>query len=245
MWAGGVSAMAAALLIAVLAPFMGWFSPAPTSEPEIYFSQLGQTRDVTLSDGSVLTLNTNSRVDVEFEDDVRSVRLVRGEVLFDVARDTERPFRIDTPSGDIEVLGTIFAAELRSESLEVAVIEGHVALAPESGEVERRQEMTSGMIGYANAADVISETVGLQEVEDRLLWRSGRIRFKNMPLSDVAEEFNRYSRLQLDIQDPNVADLRIGGTFAVDNVDGFLRLAETGLGLRVSRLGDRVELGSK
>lgn len=244
-WVAGLTALAAAVTVTVLSPFMSWFQTTPAGEVEIYFSQLGQTREITLSDGSILTLNTNSRVDIEFEEGIRNVRLVRGEVLFDVARDEARPFRIDTPSGDIEVLGTVFAAELRSDSLEVAVIEGHVALMPESGEDDRRQEMTAGMIGYANQADVISESVGLREVEDRLLWRSGRIRFRNIALSDVAAEFNRYSPIQLEVQGPDVAKMRIGGTFAVDNMDGFLRLAESGLGLKVTRAGDRIEIAEE
>ena len=101
------------------------------------------------------------------------------------------------------------------------------------------------MIGYANQADVISESVGLREVEDRLLWRSGRIRFRNIALSDVAAEFNRYSPIQLEVQGPDVAKMRIGGTFAVDNMDGFLRLAESGLGLKVTRAGDRIEIAEE
>lgn len=243
-WMAIATPVAAAVCLGLLVPVMGWFAPS-SSEPEVYFSQMGQQRVVTLEDGTVMTLNTNSRVDVSYSGGVRLAVLVRGEALFEVAKDPERPFRLDTPSGDIEVLGTVFGAELKSDALEVAVVEGIVALTPESGSQDHTQRMTAGMIGHSNAMDVITEDVGVDEVEDRLLWRSGRIRFKNMPLSDVADEFNRYSRRELVITDEVAAQLRIGGTFAADNMDGFVRLAETGMGLNVNRSPDRVEISSK
>ncbi len=245
MLAGVGAALAAGLCAGVLTPLMGWFPGYQTQEPRIYYSQLGETRTVALEDGTQVTLNTNSRIDVDFTKGTRHVKLVRGEAVFDVARDENRPFEIDTPSGDIQVLGTVFAAELREQSLEVAVLEGVVTLAPETGMADQVQKMTAGMIGHANDRDVMTEAVGLEEVEDRLLWRTGRIRFKNMPLSEVAAEFNRYSRYRLVIEDESAADLRIGGTFAVDNVEGFVRLAESGLGLKVRRAGQRIEIAAK
>mgnify|MGYP001497021117 CR=1 FL=1 len=245
VWAAMGSAAAVMLLAFTLLPVLGLVPSNEPSETDIYFSQLGQTRTIELADGTQVTLNTNSRIDVAFQDDVRLVTLVRGEALFDVAKDASRPFRVDTPTGDIEVLGTVFAVELRSQSAEIAVMEGVVALTPETGDTSRTQKMTVGMIGYADNENVITETAGLSEIEDRLLWRSGRIRFRNMPLVQVAREFNRYSDIELMVQDETVADLRIGGTFAVDNVDGFLRLAETGLGLRADRQGKQIRISAE
>lgn len=238
-------AMAAAICVAAFLPLSGWLAPTPVDEPVVYFSQLGETRTVTLEDGSIITLNTNSRVDVRYSDGFRDVELVRGEALFEVTKNPDRPFRVDTPDGNIIVRGTVFAVEMKVDAIEVAVSEGRVSLTSETASPDASVELTAGMIGYSNRQDAMAETVGMAEVENRLLWRSGRLRFSNMPLSDVVAEFNRYSRLQLTVEDGQAADVRIGGTFATDNVEGFLRLAETGLGLTVKRSGERVQLSDR
>lgn len=243
--AGAVSAIAAAVCAAVILPMSGLMTPPPSIEPEVYFSQLGEQRTLTLDDGTRITLNTNSRVDIRYTEDVRLARLVRGEAFFEVARDEARPFRVDTPSGDVEVLGTVFAVELKDSAVEVAVTEGRVSLASEDTSEQPAEYLTSGMVGYADQSNVITETIGLEAVEDRLLWRTGRLKFSDMALQEVAAEFNRYSRVQLVIEDEKSASMRIGGTFAADNVEGFLRLAETGLGLRVERRGERVAISQK
>ncbi len=98
------------------------------------------------------------------------------------------------------------------------------------------------MIGYASPDGVIVERSGGRTVQDRLLWREGRLRFDDTPLRDVAAEFNRYNTTKLVIADNATGAVEIAGTFPLDNVEAFARLAEEGLGLQVYRSTGRIEL---
>ena len=241
--AGLVSA-AAAVLVAVIS--YGLIATPTETEARIltYATRIGEIRKIELEDGSVLTLNTQSVLNVQMDDEVRRVQMVSGEALFDVAKDANRPFRIETPEGLVEVYGTVFSVQLQDEGLELAVREGRVGLTPKDADAGTTPVLTAGMVGYAHKAAVRVETPGLDAIENKLLWETGRIRFSETPLSDAVKEFNRYNETQLVIADEPTATIEIGGTFAVTNVEAFARLAETGLGLKTKRSGNTIELSA-
>ena len=234
-----------AMAILVVIP-LGLFEAAPGQpEPLHYQTARGEMKTLTLEDGSVLTLNTDTSVDITFSDDKRQVALIEGEVFFDVAKAPERPFLIDAGEGQVRVLGTSFGIERRQGVVEVAVSEGTVWVGSAAHADTSESILTPGMIGYASANGVIVETSDVAAVDQRLLWREGRLRFDDTPLRDVAAEFNRYNTIQLVVTDEATGDIEIGGTFRLDNVEAFARLANDGLGLDVSHAPGRIELSSE
>ncbi|MEQ8559183.1 MAG: FecR domain-containing protein [Henriciella sp.] len=216
-------------------------APAPLR----YQTAHGDIRTINLKDGSVLTLNTDTSITVAFSDKERQVDLFKGEVFFDVAPDPGRPFRIDAGDGQVEVLGTSFGVERREAGVEVAVSEGTVWLSNTGAAKQSASVLKPGMIGYASPDGLIVESSGLETVASRLLWRDGRLRFDNTPLTEAAAEFNRYNSTRLVIADEATGAIEIGGTFPVDNVEAFARLAEDGLGLEVRYSSRQIELSSK
>src|SRR5262249_33241779 len=92
-----------------------------------YQTQLGEQKIVSLPDGTVMTMNTRTILDVHFSNSEREVRLVQGEVLFQVSHDFDRPFRVQTPDARLQDIGTAFDTYVRGGSTRVSVIEGQVA----------------------------------------------------------------------------------------------------------------------
>nr|WP_321358892.1 FecR domain-containing protein [uncultured Hyphomonas sp.] len=239
------AAACVAMAILVVMPF-GLFGGEPAApQPLHYQTARGEMKTLTLEDGSVLTLNTDTSVDVTFSDDKRQVALIEGEAFFDVAKAPERPFLIDAGEGQVRVLGTSFGVERRQGVVEVAVSEGTVWVGSSAQKDASESILTPGMIGYASANGVIVETTDVETVSQRLMWREGRLKFNDTPLRDVAAEFNRYNTIQLVVTDEATGDIEIGGTFRLDNVEAFARLANDGLGLDVSHAPGRIELSSK
>lgn len=237
-------ATAACVAVAVLGFGSLWVfgDGAEPPAPLRYHTDRGGMQTITLEDGSVVTLNTETSITVAFTAEERRVELFSGEVFFDVASAPERPFRIEAGDGKIEVLGTSFGVERRASIVEVAVSEGTVWLNSSDVTGGSASVLKAGMIGYASPEGLIVESSGLDAVDSRLLWREGRLRFEETPLREVAKEFNRYNTKQLIISDEVTGNIEIGGTFPLDNVDAFARLAENGLGLEARRSGDRIML---
>ena len=94
---------------------------------EEFVTGVGESRDVNLSDGSLLELNARTKMIVSIDDQRRRIQLVDGEVVFHVAKGT-RPFVVETELGVVRALGTSFAVELNDGKLEVSVIEGRVSV---------------------------------------------------------------------------------------------------------------------
>jgi transmembrane sensor len=114
-------AASAAVVIAV----SGWWQVAG---PQVYETKFNEQRSVVLEDGSRVTLNTASRIEVELKKNHRVVRLAKGEALFEVAHDTSRPFDVEAGSTVVRAVGTEFNIDMRPASTTVTVVEGRVAV---------------------------------------------------------------------------------------------------------------------
>lgn len=242
IWAGALAACFALTIVGLTV----LSAPPRQPEPDIqtYATAIGDSREVTLADGTSVHLNSSTQLTVSLTPDDRRVMLLSGEAFFDVSPDPGRPFKVIAGNGTVEVLGTSFSVERRDDLVEVLVTEGIVTLEGPSS-AAGREMLRAGMAGYADSRGVIVEAVGVEAIGDRLLWREGRLRFDATPLSEVAAEFNRYNDIQLVIADETTGEIRIGGTFPLDEVEAFVRLAEHGLGLKVRRDRDTIRIGSK
>ena len=194
---------------------------------------------ITLPDGSVVDLNAGAKIEVAFVTEERRVRLLSGEAHFTVTKNPARPFVVAAAGVAVRAVGTAFSVELGEASVAVLVTEGRVRLdQPAGGPTgEPGYEAPVLLAGQravietsAPAAAPVVAAVTATEMERALAWQGVRLEFVDMPLAEVAAEFNHHNVRQL-VVDPAVAGLRVGGNFRAENVDAFVRLLESSFGV--------------
>jgi transmembrane sensor len=204
-----------------------------------YTTPLGGLASVPMEDGSNVTLNTDSSIRVAMTQAERRVELDRGEAFFDVAKDPARPFVVRAGTKRIVAVGTKFSVQNLGEDIRVLVTEGKVR-------VEDAQLLpvlvAAGSIASASGSGVVVTNAPPPQVEDFLSWREGYLTFHETTLADAVEEMNRYNKRKIFIDDPNIAALRISGTFRPTQYEAFVRVLEQGLALQARDGGDRITL---
>lgn len=202
------------------------------SQGERYKTARGEMRVVPLADGSVITLNTNSRIALAFTEDRRLVRLIEGEALFDVAKDAARPFFVEAGKVRVRAVGTSFVVRrLTDTPVQVLVREGVVEVDP--GDASRRPvRLAQNSRAVASASSVDAAAVPASEIGRELAWRDGRIAFEGQSLAAASREFERYSDTQIVIDDPVVARETITGLFQANDPVGFAQAVATSFGWR-------------
>jgi transmembrane sensor len=228
-------AIAAGLLLVLGIGAYLWLLPGG----EHYVTPIGGVASVTLEDGSKVTLNTDTEIQVGLSARERDVGLKRGEAYFEVAKDSQRPFVVSAGGKRVIAVGTQFSVRRDAEDLEVVVTEGKVRV-EDAGETV----LTPGAIAHAGDAGVLVQRKTVPEAQEHLSWRTGVLMFRDQSLGEAVAEFNRYNERKIVIADPKVADLRIEGNFRATNVDAFVRLLESGFPVRARVEDDRVLLTS-
>jgi len=218
-----------------------WFDepgPNPRAAPNEYFrTAVGQTRTVTLRDGSRITLNTGTRVEVTYLPERREVFLAQGEAAFEVAPDPNRPFYVFAARRQLQAIGTKFNVRAISPvNAELTVTEGEVKVLDAPPKLPQSPARRRDPITYGEATVRVSETalvepgfqlithIDQKEIEQRLAWQKGVLIFKNRALEDVLAEMERYTHIRFFIRDPALAAVRVSGTFRTGDV-GALRRA--------------------
>jgi transmembrane sensor len=197
-----------------------------------YATSIGETRVVPLQDGSVVTLNTNSKILVRYTEKRRDIQLLQGEALFDVAKNKARPFVVMAGDTQVRALGTSFTVKmLPKRPVQVLVQEGVVEVKRPDAAAAPLRAAANTMVLAPPDAPIAVETVTPTRLTRDLAWRVGRIAFDNESLKDAADEFSRYSDTHIQI-DPSVADRTITGLFVSNDPVGFARAAALSLNLR-------------
>lgn len=245
-------AAAAAVALAALYGTHGYWAPGQLRLSEAVTTSVGGFRRITLPDGSVVRVNTDSAIKVAYTPGERRVKLVRGEAHFTVAKDAARPFFVEAGGVAVRAVGTAFNVRLRAADLEVLVTEGKVSIAdPAKGEsllAPRTPDSVPLLVAGEGAVLPLPEggapqraavrSVPPPEMERALAWQDRRIEMVSAPLSEFVAEFNRYNRNPIRIVDPVLAARRFGGSFRADEPETFIRLLQLRFGLSVERAGD-------
>jgi transmembrane sensor len=223
--------IAASLAVMAGGGVVGWLYFAEES----YATTIGETRVVPLEDGSVITLNTNSKVLVRYTKARREIRLSQGEALFDVAKNRKRPFVVLAGDTQIRAVGTSFTVKmLPLQPVQVLVQEGVVEVKrPDAVAAAAIRARANTLVMAIPDAPIAAEMVTPTQLTRDLAWRVGRIAFDNKPLKDAADEFSRYSDTHIQI-DPLIADRTITGLFVSNDPVGFARAAALSLNLRAN-----------
>lgn len=207
-----------------------------------------------LPDGSMIQLNAEAEIQVEYGDAWRRVRLLHGEIFCSVAKDPRRPFVVYTPEVEVKAVGTEFSVRRDPATVDVLVTEGRVAVA--------RLPLTATQNGAERTSATQEETVAVDagtqarvatrgvpeksiavrpvsagDVEQALAWCRKRVEFSATPLNEAVDLFNRQNKLQLTFASPGLGELRVSGIFWADNPESFARLLEISFPLRAERVG--------
>jgi transmembrane sensor len=210
--------------------------------PRTYTTAHGKQIERVLPDGSVLHLNTDSQVTVHYSRSARVVDLDRGEAFLQVAHEDARGFLVATGNAQILAVGTQFDVYRRPGALLVTVVEGTVAVytgPPRLSPIALRlgagyQVEVRGQVGLPRPVDAHAAVA----------WLKRQIAFEDQPLGEVADQFNRYGGIALEIDDDTVRALRISGVFDAYDTDSFAAFLETLHGVVVQRTPTRIRARS-
>jgi transmembrane sensor len=199
-----------------------------------YVTKVGEIRRVPLVDGSVMTINSGTELQVRIAKRAREVELAQGEAWFEVAKDAARPFVVASGKVRAKAIGTAFSVRKRENGVEVLVTEGVVETWSD-GEEAQRVRLSAGQCALINDHAIVHyETDKPLSVDRALAWRSGMIDLDGTTLADAADEFNRYNDRQIVIADPDAAGERFDGLFRINDPEGFAEAVRNALDLTVS-----------
>jgi transmembrane sensor len=175
---------------------------------------VGEQRTVPLADGSIIVLNTATELRLHYGVDRREVELVHGQASFDVAKDVRRPFIVRAGRGEVRALGTVFDVYRSSDTVTVTLIEGAVAVTPDSGEVV----LAPGeQLTFADGSGPAKRLAA--DVKRVTAWRARKLDFSDTPLAEAIAEANRYSVDHIILDAPDLEGARISGTFEAGKND--------------------------
>lgn len=208
-----------------------------------YRTSVGGIASLPLTDGSNVTLNTDSEIHVDLTDTERRVQLDQGEAFFQVAKDPQRPFIVIVGDRRVIAVGTAFSVRRDHDDVQVVVTEGNVRF--EKNNNENDVVLQAGSVARSRRNQVILEQKPAPEVDDALSWRSGILTFKETTLTDAVAEFNRYNTRKIVLKDSAIASIRLSGKFQSTHLDAFIRLLEEVFPVHAERVDDRIVLSSR
>lgn len=226
-WRALVAASVATLSLASAGAWWVWGGSGDS-----YVSGVGEVRRVTLADGSSMLLNTATQATVHFDKAEREIQLVRGEGIFEVAKDAARPFVVRSGSVSVRALGTVFAVRALDGRVDVTVTEGVVEVVDTTG-LERgvRYRVASNeQVVVTNERAVAIQPIAHAQAERRLAWRDGMVAFDGESLTDAVGEINRHNQRQIVVEGATLAARPVVGIFRASDADGFATTVAAALG---------------
>ena len=228
-WSAG---LAAALTLAAV---VWWTFPSPAPATQHYATAPTRQQQIALVDGSVMNLNVGTDVQVALTPAARRVTLTAGEAHFAVAHDTARPFIVSAGGVSVRAVGTAFSVRLGEHGVEVLVTEGKVEIARDDADSTPAPALPAAhpllvagertlIARDTTPADAQVERVSTDALQAAVRWHSQVMTFTNLPLRDAVTLFNRRNTQQLILADAALGERKIGGTFAADQVEAFVRL---------------------
>lgn len=203
-----------------------------------YSTGIGEQALATLTDGSVVQLNTNAALAIRYSDATRQVELLEGEAAFRVEKDPARPFIVRAHGGQIRAIGTEFLVRAEADATLITVVEGIV---------EVRESQNGPVRVEAGQRLRYSRTSGIEAVESADLriataWQRGKLIFESAALSRVIDEINRYRPGRVLLANSALSQHPVSGVFDLDRLDSAVGTIEQTLPVTTVRLTDRFVL---
>jgi len=225
-WLAGAAVLGAASL--ALWVFHGDVSIFLRSD---FYAGTGETKHVTLADGSHVELNAQSAIAVHYDAGRRRVSLLEGEAWFEVSPDPARPFVVEASGGTVTALGTAFDVDVEKAATHVTVTQHRVAVGS-GGENVIVAEGEQTAFGARSAPELPSPV----NIERATAWRRGRLFFDNTPLGEVVAALGRYHHGQVYFVNPELRARHVNGVFGTDDPVAAIGEIETSLGLHATYL---------
>ncbi len=248
-WAAAASLVA----LTALAVWHTWL-------PGIYTTGIGEQRIVNLADGSTIELDAESRIRVRLGERERFVELLAGQALFHVAKDSTRPFIVESDGATVRAVGTQFDVNRQATDTVVTVLEGRVAIA-------RVSDSSGGGIGedgssptdmptersplYASAGEQVILTAQAAskpahpDLAAATAWRERTLVFSSSPLVVVVDEYNRYHEKRLRVADSALSGLKISGVFSAADAASLIAFLKAQPNIEVEDKDTEIVLKSK
>jgi transmembrane sensor len=228
-----------------------------------YETGVGQQESFELADGSTIELNARSKVRVHLTEHRRRVELLDGQALFRVAKDPGRPFVVESDRTRIRAVGTEFDVSRRNSATTVTVLEGRVAVLPDTSESDapsafdkRPAVLTQQTVPPAaralllNAGEQVTVTAQTApkpkraDVAAATAWTQRRLVFDASTLAEVIEEFNRYNTRRLVLRDTSLARFPISGSFSSTDPSSLVHFLEIQPGIRVTVRDSEIDIAA-
>ncbi|WP_406828687.1 FecR family protein [Microbulbifer sp. ARAS458-1] len=209
-----------------------------------YVSELAQIREITLPDGTKVTLGGDSAIETDFRSAARNVKLLRGQAFFDVSKDPERPFFVHAQGAEVRVVGTRFdvnAGNKMNPAVKVTVEQGIVDVAARSPGQQGPAATGKVRLTAGQQVNVREDQVSrITKVDAAQVagWRQGKFSYRDAPLSEIVADANRYRKQRIVIGTPELANLRVTTAFTADQADTLVAMLEQSLPVRVFREPD-------
>jgi len=222
-WMWPTTAIASLSCLVAAAIFMLGLQQPP-QVIEQYATAVGGFERIELSDGSIIELNTNSKITVAYSDRLRDIQLLQGEAYFQVAKNKNAPFVVSFDSASVTALGTAFNIHSSARDSKVIVTEGVVAVAEADAGLALKGERA---IVNAGQELNVNLNTGLGKIKPSMnlnntAWRKRTLVLENIPLNTALEKLNRYLKQPVDISDASLRKARVSGTFSLEQPEATL-----------------------
>ena len=265
-WASATAASLAIAVAVLILPLSGQVGNGT------YSTAIGEQKILSLTDHSSVQLDTNSQIRIAYSDGLRQIYLLNGKAHFDVAKNPQRPFEVYAGGGMVRAVGTAFSVHVIEQEVEVVVEEGRVDLArvmPSAPDAELPPTAANSTAANSTPANspiappthnvflsldkgqsalfnqnrqLLSQLAG-KDLSRELAWRRGLLIFTGDPLHQVISEVNRYTKTTIEISDPELGALMIGGRFRVGELEALFDVLEAGFGVQISYIDkDHIQL---
>lgn len=230
--AGGL--VAAVLAVAVAPTLFSRFQD-PLAGAATYTTAVGEIRDVTLADGSVVTLDTATTLRARVDGKVRRLALDKGAAYFAVAHDRAHPFQVALADRQVIVTGTHFATSLRDGRARVELLEGSVEVSQPRPSAEPVRLVPGDQVTYQAGGAVRREA--RIDPATAVAWRQRRLVFQNAALSEVLAELDRYADVRIRLADPALGRQRVTAMLPLDGRGTVIDRAAKVLPVMLKRAG--------
>lgn len=229
----------AMLAFMAIAIYRYWLPGALLPLGTSYATLAGEQRSIALEDGSRLVLDTQTVLVERYGRHQRRVDLQQGQAQFEVRGNPDRPFVVHTSGGTVTAIGTRFQVRIADAGTTVSLLEGKVRVAAGLGkEPEQVVDLQAGQSLHL-ARDGRLGGIRTADMKAAQGWIEGKLYVDDWPLQDFVTELNRYSDVQLRIEDPTLREVRISGVFQTRNRDKLGLLLAQGWGIQSRQVGSR------
>jgi transmembrane sensor len=206
----------------------------------VYETDIGEQKHVTLSDGTQVFLDTDTRIRERFTSSLREVELDRGRADFRVKPDSKRPFVVEAAGRRIMAERSTLDVRLDGSRMSIVLLQGRATVLADAPAATRRVVITRGE--RAIVAPNIAVHVDRPDLAPLVAWQMGQAIFDSDTLAAAAAEMNRYSTMRLVVDDPLIAKLKLSGVYRVGDNEAFAHSVAQLLPVMIERYPDHIAL---